>query len=263
MRRDLMLLRARKAKTEAQQSATTQIGDAKTEATSSAKVEEVEDLTMTDAPLPSRDVAPEQSTTEPPKSPQANGVPPVSTTADPPATTAPLPAATAEAPLATKEEVAPNTPATADGMKDTDFESMFGDLAGELSPNNDTVNSIDMNDFPDTNADVSSLIPELENYASMPDTTLPVTTMTEATTDSATALDASLDFSMPPMPSQDNIGDDVIKTETQGDEQQDDGAGQVDFGDNSFEDLFDMDYEFSTTAGNTDELDDWMKTWDN
>jgi hypothetical protein len=263
MRRDLMLLRARKAQTEARESAASQVGDAKAEAPSDVKVVDVEDLTMTDVPPPSRDVAPDQTTAEPAKSPQANGVPPVTTTADPPAPTALLPVTTAEAPLTTAAEAAPNTPTSGDGMKDTDFESMFGDLAGEMSPNNDTVNSIDMNDFPDTNADVSSLVPGLENYASMPDTTLPDTSVPEATTDSATALDASLDFSMPLMPGQDSISQDVNQTDTQGEDQQGDGTGQVDFGDNSFEDLFDMDYEFSTTAGNTDELDDWMKTWDN
>jgi hypothetical protein len=261
MRRDLMLLRAREAQKEAQETAAISIGDEKTNAIPNGKVSEVGDLTMTDAPSPSRETAPEISELEAPKAETANSVPPTPITTNPPVTADALPTTTAADLPAKADELAPKTPTTADGMKDMDFESMFGDLAGD-SPNNDTVNSIDMNDFPDTNADVSSLLPGLENYAAMPDTTMPETTMPETTTDNTTNLDSGLDFSMPPIPDQNPLDQDTNTAEVQGDDQQGDGNAQGDFGDNSFEDLFDMDYEFSTTAGNTDDLDDWMKTWD-
>jgi hypothetical protein len=257
-----MLLRARQAQKEAQENAASLIGDAKTAATPNGRVSEAEDFAMVDAPSSPRDIVQETPTLEVPKSEDNEEAPPAPTTADPPDAAAPLPTTVAEDPPVTEEEPPPKTPTTAGGMKDTDFESIFGDLAGDASPNNDTVNSIDMNDFPDTNADVSSLLPGLENYAAMPDTTMPETTMPETTTDNTTNLDAGLDFSMLPMPGQNPLDQDTNFAEVQGDEQQGDGNAQADFGDNSFEDLFDMDYEFSNTAGNTDDLDDWMKTWD-
>jgi hypothetical protein len=262
MRRDLMILRATKAQEEAEASAkpaeaTKDVGAAQPVANGVAQ--DTEDLTMSDGPImpdavpkvEDEEKAAQDPTVAPPKSPEA------------PMKDEPVPAAKEE-PTTTAEDSTKEEPTTADDGTMDEFDDIFGEFA-QTSPNNDEpVNSIDMSDFPDTNADVSSLLPGLENYASMPDTTMADTSVPEPTTTNAATLDSGgLDFGMLGIPGQDE-SQDKKPQDVLGDGQLDD-VGQDGGYDNTFEDLFDLDYELGLTGdgdgdANNNDLDEWMKS---
>ncbi|QDS75889.1 hypothetical protein FKW77_002158 [Venturia effusa] len=90
-------------------------------------------------------------------------------------------------------------------MNTFDIDDLFGDPGDNDNENENTVNSIDMTDFHSPSHDVQ-LLPGLESYANMPDTSLPESSGadTQAGTSSAMENDnGGLDFSMLGIPEAD------------------------------------------------------------
>ncbi|KAE9967915.1 hypothetical protein BLS_006123 [Venturia inaequalis] len=116
---------------------------------------------------------------------------------------APIPPPTASLPVSPKDKPEPETinPEENDAsnaMETFDIDDLFGDPGDNENENENTVNSIDMTDFHSPSHDVP-LLPGLESYANMPDTSLPESSGAgiQAGTSSAMENDnGGLDFSM-------------------------------------------------------------------
>ncbi|KAF2432707.1 hypothetical protein EJ08DRAFT_109770 [Tothia fuscella] len=261
MRRDLMLSRANKAFEEAEEAEANaqpiiveKVEEAQSVANGTAK--DAVDLTMSDEPIVIEDT--------PPKLQQKAKEVVVKTE----------PTTVETAPTTMAEDTTAKTPTTTGDTKADDFDAIFGDFA-ETSPTNNNDTSIDMNDFPDSSADVSSLLPGLENYASMPDpststpdlsanmpdlsASMPENRVPEAltTTNNMSSLDSGgLDFNMLGIPGQEENQDQKVKV-GQSDKQAGDGEVTNYDNDNSFDDLFDMSYMDNNVENNQD-MEDWM-----
>lgn len=192
------------------------------------------------------------------------------------ATTAPTaapdqPAATAE------QQTSPLMAGSANG--EIDFSSLFGDDLGANSA--DTTNDAQLDlpaDFGDSGADVSSLLPGLESYANIADENSMPDIPTSSAPGDTTGTVPDFNFSDLTQPQTDS---NVAQAQaTDGGDQ----TGEVDFGDlgfnfddtragggvgeetqegdNTFDDLFDLDqYDFSGDAANSkagQDMEDWM-----
>lgn len=84
------------------------------------------------------------------------------------------------------------------GMETFDIDDLFGDPGDNDNENENTVNSIDMTDFHSPSHDVP-LLPGLESYANMPDTSLPEASGADIQAGTSSAMEndnGGLDFSM-------------------------------------------------------------------
>jgi hypothetical protein len=204
---------------------------AKAEAEKKKKLEAQQDIIMLDSPIAT------------PQPPNVKGMPGSQAGT-------PLAAASTNTPTKSFNATFPvSTPpitgndANATESTEFDFESLFGIPA--TSTDQSTAMEITQEAFPDPSADVASLIPGIENYASMDQSAPPTTTMAPVT-----SLDM-MDFTMPDTPSQNASG----PTET---------ANGTDFSTANFDDDF-MNFLNDTSGGDNEpsatdnDLDDWLK----
>lgn len=248
-RRELMIMRAEKEYKESVANAKPSAVAAKAlPVVANGNAKQTVDLTEVDEPVKVESApkpAPEQSNGTKDTLPAEDAIKPE------PVTTAP-----AESTTVTIMAELPKAPTPAeDEMKLDDYDGLFD--FGETSPNNDNVNSIDMSDF-QANAE-EELLPGLGEYANM------ANAVPETTGDNTASIQ-DMDFGMLGMQNQSNNAADLTNAQDgQGDNQQTDLDGMGDYdGDNTFDDLFDMDYELrmADNAANASELEDWMKTFD-
>ena len=254
-----------------------------------AAVPKMEDVMMVDEPAnappapmqaaPStrvmEPVKPKEEVTQSLPPPKPAPIAPMMVPSAPSAPPAPMTAA-AQAPEsaapATTEQAAPAQEATADATDEL-FSEFFGDDNGDkVSAGGDAELDDALADFGDNNADVSSLLPGLSDFANIPDdSAMPDAPPTSAPDDTAPT-DALPDFNFgdlsapqadanaqqqpqPDMNAQPDFGDIDFGFDAGGGE-----GGQQ--GDNSFNDLFDMDsYDFRGGGGdNGQDINDWMKS---
>lgn len=190
MRRDLAALRAEKRK--------------------EAEAKEKAALGLSISPEMAKSTIPEAAAPKMEKQESADGINPLLAEKE----DSPEPIPTTEAPdvpvspKTKPEDVADADDGSTNDVNSFDIDDLFGDPGDGENENENTVNSIDMTDFPSPSHDVP-LLPDLESYANMPDTSLPGSSGPgDAPTSGAMENDnGGLDFSMLGIPESGTSGD--------------------------------------------------------
>jgi hypothetical protein len=212
------------------------------------------------------------------------------------------PSVPAESIPAPKKEPEPEPePEPPGDLNDLDFSEFFGDDLAEVQAGDDAPmgndNPVDLGDFGNADADVSSLLPGLGEYANIPDDTAMPDLPPSSAPENAQSNDALPEFDFVNLAAAQPADDTQSQQENTNTQQtvQDFGAqpdfGDLDFnfdaggsggngaggqgggnGDNTFNDLFDMDqYDFGGGdlggggnggggGGGGDDINDWMKS---